>query len=204
MPELSIFSPIDSRIFVWKITETLSRLLDIAGKNISDWQKYKTEIHQKQFLVKNILLRKLHLESTISYRDNGKPFLPDGQYISISHSKNFVGIALSNRPVGIDLEFAQTKLIAVAPKYIHQSEQNLIDINNSQQLLYFWTAKESIYKLIGEKGLHFRRDIQIRTIDFVRQTGTAIVRNEKKINLYFNPLENNFLICQAIYDESVI
>jgi phosphopantetheinyl transferase len=204
MPELHLFSPIDSQIFVWKITESISELLNIAGKDADGWKIYKTEIHQKQFLAKKILLQKLNLTDKISYLENGKPVLANDKHISISHSKNFISIVLSNQPIGVDMEFMQTKLIKVAPKFIHPDEQQLINIDNPPELLYFWTAKESIYKLIGKNGLSFKRDILIEKIDYSAQTGKAKVYGNKKIKLFFNKINDDIIICQSIFDKQPV
>jgi phosphopantetheinyl transferase len=205
MPEINISNPANTRIHVWKITESIPELLSLLPESFSsELEKMKTEIHRKQFLSKNILLRRLQIDKQISYRENGKPELPENKYISITHSKNYVAIALANQPVGIDMELAQPKLITVAPKFIHMKEQKIIDVKNQTQLLYFWTAKESIYKLIGESGLSFRQDILIQKTDYQKQTGTAIVRNKQKIKLFFNKIDNNIIICQAIFDNSPV
>jgi phosphopantetheinyl transferase len=202
MPEIFVQNITDTQIYIWKITETVPELLSVLGRQQDiDWQRFKSEVHQKQYLAKQILLKKLKSDAELSYLSNGKPVLSNGQFISITHSRYFVAIAVADKPIGIDLDFVQSKLKRVASKFIHQSEYSWVDFDDLHQLLYVWTAKESIYKLIGQSGLSFRNDIEVYEIDIKKHLGSAMVRGNQEINLHFNRIDEDIILCQAQIDK---
>jgi len=182
---------------VWYITESLNKLLDSNTKAIqSQSLKYKNETHRKQFLAKHLLLKELNLTSKVSYLSNGKPVLSNGQYISISHSGPFVVIAVWQEPVGIDIEKNQPKLKKIANRFISDEDYYNQQLNN--ELHWLWTAKESIYKLAGIRGLSFKNDIIIRHLNINCFSGKAIMKN-KKVDLVFKKIDDDYLLCMAYY-----
>ena len=42
------------------------------------------------------------------YNEYGAPFIKDGPYFSISHCKSGIAVAVSNQPIGIDIETVRT------------------------------------------------------------------------------------------------
>ncbi len=192
-----IISPV-SQLYLWHVTEDISQLKFQLRVISHDYLRFKNEIHQKQNLAKQLLISYLKLQDKLNYLPSGKPVLSGGQYISISHSGYWVGISLSRVPVGLDLQTQQNKLLKVAPKFVHKSEQQLFD-NRINTLQYIWTAKESIYKLAGQKTLSLKNDIRLLSIDSLLQKGTACLQHKKEVSLFFNKITSGLLSCQAVF-----
>ena len=80
---------------------------------------------------------------------NGK-WTCDELYFSLTHSENWVAAAVSNRPVGIDMEpigSAEGRpWEKLAEKILCADEQAFADPVRPQQLLALWTRKESAFK----------------------------------------------------------
>lgn len=82
-------------------------------------------------------------EFNIKYTTNGKPYLDNNIFISITTSEELVGIAFSNRPIGIDIE------------HIHEIKSNVRKFLNIPQnistieALINFCSKEAIIKLEG-------------------------------------------------------
>jgi len=183
--------------YIWQITETLKELLESNSKDVQNKSlKYKNETHRKQFLAKHLLLKELNLTDKVSYLPNGKPVLKEGQYISISHSGPFVGIAISQEPVGIDIEKNHPKLKKIENRFLN--EEDYINDQFNNDLHWLWTAKESIYKLAGIRSLSFKNDIVIQYLDFNKFLGVAKLKNQK-IALQFMKIDNDYLFCMAFY-----
>jgi len=183
-------------IHLWSITESESELQVLLGTPMSDFiAKHKNILHRKQLMASKLLLQTLGLTDVLFKNKHGKPFLHNGQFISISHSDTFVGIAISDKPVGIDIEKTSDKLTRIISKFLHKNEKKLPNQTNLMQLLQIWTAKESIYKLIGVPGLRFREDIEITRLD--KHAGEAMVNEKTKISLFFKNLSEKVLICCA-------
>ena len=113
--------------------------------------------------------------SVISYNDEGKPMLRDGRYISISHTKGFVAVIISEQhPVGVDVEYYSDRVGKVAKRFVREDEWT----EDIDALLVIWSAKETVYKLFSEDNLWFD---EMRTAPFHVQTeGFVEVENLKK------------------------
>ena len=112
-----------------------------------------------EWLTRLVLSEKLNLnifDITFEYGKNGKPFYnsPSGLHFNISHSENWAVCAVSEMPVGIDIEIIQPIDLSIAKDcFTHIEFETLSQIaDESEQLDYFykiWTIKESYLKAIG-------------------------------------------------------
>ncbi len=103
------------------------------------------------------------------YTENGKPYLPEaaGFHFNISHSEEYVMLAVSDTETGCDIEkiahadMRMAKQILTANEYMH-----FLDTPESERdrmFFRYWTAKESVMKMLG-KG--FRMDPSSFAIEF--------------------------------------
>ena len=89
-----------------------------------------------------------------NYSHEGKPYVaarPDIHF-SLSHSGNVALCALSDQPVGADVEVPRKISSSLIAYTMNDSEQEQINASNNptMQFLYFWTRKEALLKLTGE------------------------------------------------------
>ncbi len=113
-----------------------------------------------------VLTEVLGEEYELHYSPEGKPLLRD-RYISISHSKTHLCVALSRtQEVGIDIEEIQPRLLRVKDRFLSPIEREEIG-DNLPLLAICWSAKEAIYKIAGTEagaiGEHIHLDITHRT-----------------------------------------
>ena len=116
------------------------------------------------------LLARLYREETgealpeIAIADRGKPYFVNCPWhFSISHTKNHVFCALSDRPVGLDAEEKDRKVdFRLADRILSESEKRRFDAAEDKQaaLLRLWVLKEAAAKLTGEglRGFPNRTD----------------------------------------------
>ena len=186
------------RIYIWQITESLDDLISLLKTNLNkDCHNIKHLHHRKQYFAKLLILEFLELSKELYYNTNGKPFLTNKQHISISHSGAYVAVGISDKAIGIDIEKNNEKLVRIAHKFVGAEEKELLIENPKTGLQRIWTAKESIYKLIGKPGLSFKNDIHIQY--FNKESGLAIVQNQNQIKLDFNNINAEFIICCAYF-----
>lgn len=92
--------------------------------------------------------------------EHGKSHPMDGYgYVSLTHTKGIAAaIFHKDMPVGIDLDFVREKVVRLGPKFLDSSE---ISFLNNDPVLYTiaWSAKESIFKCQGKRGISLRRNI---------------------------------------------
>jgi 4'-phosphopantetheinyl transferase len=85
------------------------------------------------------------------YDSYGKPHLKDGKHISITHSFEYSGVIISDKPVGIDIEKQRPKIEIIAKKFVNY-EFNYLNGNSPnymRKLTVIWCVKESLYKLFA-------------------------------------------------------
>jgi len=190
-----------TKIMTWNIVpgELDESHLNEHDKNLL--KKRNKEISREHFLAVRKLLNIVNPDININYDQNGKPYLNNNKGISISHSNKLVGIGLSNEiDFGIDIQIKTDKIFNIQKKFLSKNELlQLESINTIESLTKIWSAKESIYKLLGKKGVSFSRDLEI---DFssknnVFKTGHYINENNKiKFDLTYFSLDE-YIICYA-------
>ena len=94
-------------------------------------------------------------QASIGHNPDGSPnIIGSDLNISISHSRDYVAIALNARQcIGIDIESWRNSLNTVREKFLTPTE--IAIYNTPELLLQAWTAKEAIYKAAGITGLPF-------------------------------------------------
>lgn len=122
-----------------------------------------------------------------------KPYLKDMNF-NISHSGDYVVIAISIRPIGIDIELIKNH-------FDHDSLEEVCFTRNERKLITtledfytFWTRKEALLKATGEGLIDDLLDIEC--------IATKITRNNQTYVMDSHLIENNYLLSLA-YDESI-
>ena len=105
-------------------------------------------------LARQMLSQKLGIapeKIDFSYTEKGKP-LTDGACFSISHSGSLVGCAVSERPVGLDLEQVRT-----APTRLRRELD--CEGKSDAEFFHLWTKQEALLKCCGETVAHWRKAV---------------------------------------------
>lgn len=146
---------IDADIYFWKIEESceeLARLFDKGDIMLADAAKrFKSVKRQQEWLATRALLMQTpYRDTSIQYRSNGQPYLADSSmYISISHTAEFVAVAIAGTPVGIDIEMKNRNAHSAAKAYLQPQEIETVNSSKEphKEALRLWTAKEAAFKL---------------------------------------------------------
>ncbi len=109
----------------------------------------------------------------IKINRDGKPYIENCLYhFNLSHSGDFLLLAVGESPVGADIE----KITKIRPKtiekYFSQSEQERVEKEGTNAFFEIWTQKESYGKYTGEgikalsKDLIYPDDVAFFTEQF--------------------------------------
>ena len=93
----------------------------------------------------------LHSTPTFLYNEYGAPSIKNGPYFSISHCKSGIAVAVSNQPIGIDIETVRPLKVDLVKKTMNPLEQEAI-LSAPQPDWAFtrlWTRKEAFLKMKG-------------------------------------------------------
>ena len=178
----------DTHVYTWQLTETVAQLS--AGLTLSqEEQERLTTLHsekkQREFLAIRHLLREAQLPTTtLYYTQEGKPLL-EGQYISITHSQDFVMIALSLSPIGIDIERCTPRILRLAPRFTPwQAPPDMDESAQIQAYTQLWTIKEALYKIADQPSVRFYEDLQVPYFDPLASHQQALITHPEGDKVY--------------------
>ena len=90
---------------------------------------------------------------SMEYGEHGKPFVtgrPDVHF-NISHCRSAIAVAVSDRPVGIDVESFRKLSDGLIRRTMNSTESDAIlaSDNPEREFARLWTRKEAVFKLMG-------------------------------------------------------
>lgn len=88
-------------------------------------------------------------------RDDGGKWSCRECFFSLSHTDGAVAVAVSRKPVGVDLEgMDHTPSLKIAEKILTEEEKNLPREDEEAFLLQMWCAKEALFKAGKDEVFH--------------------------------------------------
>ena len=108
--------------------------------------KFKSENDQIRSLASSYLMNKLSKEP-LQFNDTGKPFYQNGPHFNVSHSGQYIVMAVSNKDIGVDIEENKEKDMSMLIRIFNEAEAKMI--KEHADFYYLWCAKESLIKCIG-------------------------------------------------------
>lgn len=186
---------------LWQIEESEEALLNLLDPSLFSLEElYGIKVAQRrlEWLACRIALQSLLSRfqgGRLQKNEHGRPYLHDcGWHVSLSHAYPFAAAAAHpTRPVGIDLEQPRAQLLRIKNKFLSQEEQAWVG-NDLRQLCLCWTAKEALYKLHGQPGLIFAKDMHVISANAADPL-QALLKGDL-YNLYFQ-WHNDLLLCIA-------
>ena len=140
--------------------------LFLSSKEIKKSESFYKDIDRSRFIIYRSILKfilaaytKLDVKNiNLSLDFNKKPYLESHPYLffNISHSEDYAVIAISNKKIGIDIEYMSEdfKYTELLPDIFGNNE--IVSIENSantKETFYtLWTRKEAFVKALG-KGI---------------------------------------------------
>jgi phosphopantetheinyl transferase (holo-ACP synthase) len=131
---------------------------------IENFPQKKNRISTKRIFEKEIttyLLSTYLPNHILSYNSNGKPFLVNGGFISISHSKSIIGIAWSfDYNIGLDIEEINDRIQKVENRFISDNEMKFAQTLEDKTTV--WTIKEALIKIYDDKTFNLKTDLIVQ------------------------------------------
>ena len=175
-------------IGVWEITGSENDLKKEFSKKTLP--KFKSTKRQVEFICTRLLLKKINPKLNISYNQFGAPTINNNQNISISHSNKYVAIIISKNKVGIDIEKISNKPLKVIQKFISKNDNVKAD---QKEASLAWCAKETLFKYYMKGEIDFKKNINIKEIDFEQKKIHALFLKSSVI-LDFQIINDHILV----------
>jgi phosphopantetheinyl transferase len=109
----------------------------------------------------NEALKELQLPYPGFFKDeHGKSQSMNGQgFVSLTHTPGYAAaIFHREQPVGIDMDLIREKILKIGLRFLDNSELDFLE-NDPIHYTMAWSAKESIFKCQGKRGVSFRENI---------------------------------------------
>lgn len=156
----------DVRVYVMKVDETVDYMLahlPNKDKYLERIAGFKAQSRKLEWIgVRYLLYVVRGVDEDIVYNNVGAPaFAESNTNLSISHSGGWVAVALSDSSkVGMDLEQQSPRAYRIHSHFM-SDEEPFFD-NQENCALAVWSAKESIYKLLGKEGVDFKKQFIVQ------------------------------------------
>ncbi len=93
----------------------------------------------------------------------GKPYIEgDPREISLSHTEGAVAVAISDQPIGVDVQVFSKKIIRIRNKFIDPKDSPVpVDNLSDRATALAWSAKEAMFKLYAAGEVDFRDHLRL-------------------------------------------
>ena len=192
-------------IGIWKIEESAEDLLSFfSGKQYvyrEEISRFRYPKRELEFLAVRLLLKELTgIETDVCYNTNGRPSFVENKFkISISHTNGYASVIIHpSANVGLDIEQKRDKILHLKHRFLSQDELENIDKENElEHLLLHWSAKETMYKMMGETEVDFISHLHITPfLPFKEGTIHCFETKSEK--------QQSFSLGYEVYDEFVV
>jgi phosphopantetheinyl transferase len=127
------------------------------------------EHRRQEWLSVRILVKELTgEEKEIRYQPSGKPYLVgQSHHISISHTKGFAAVSLHReKETAIDIERIAPRVKNIRSRFVNEEEEQALSKKRELvHLLLYWSAKESMFKILNETSVEFKTQLHIRPFE---------------------------------------
>ena len=188
MPIIEKIEDQHCKIAIWKIDESLKKLIVLSNKQVV--LKCKNEKRKKELLATKLLLEKLLPNAQLFYNEYGAPELEKNNFISISHSKGLIGIIISKLKVGLDIEKINNQPLILSSKFIKKTRHNPL---SEEKATLIWCCKEAIFKWYQKGNINFACDIIIKPF-LIKNNGTLVAEfKNQELILCYKKINSHFL-----------
>ena len=153
----------NSLIAVWKTTEPTEELLKLCHP------AYRQELTASGLkggrLAERAAVRALlsgifpENPPIILYREDGSPYIENGNSISISHTKGYAAVMISGSTAcGIDIELISGRALRIRERYMNSTDLDSFSGTDADATLC-WSAKETAFKATGRESYDFKNKI---------------------------------------------
>ena len=166
MSSLTIFPTRDGQVAVMPIGSTDELERNATEAELQSVEGFKSMSRRMERLAWRALLRDISSTANVEveYLPSGKPLLKNSSYkhLSVSHCRDYVAVALSQSPCGVDIERVDRNFSRVRSRYMTDEEAMLSADDYWSALV--WCAKEALYKYVGRERVDFKCDMSIKSV----------------------------------------
>ncbi|MDO4511482.1 MAG: 4'-phosphopantetheinyl transferase superfamily protein [Bacteroidales bacterium] len=180
----TISMPDGTILHQWMLTETAAELAQMCTAEALDATcEAKAESRRKEILGERLLMKHIFgVPTPIMHDADRRPYLEQSEtHISVAHTKGYLVIALNpHHSMGVDVEQYARRVLNVRDGFLNETEQQWLSPTDQLAHMIAWTAKEAIFKTIGERSRvsSYRNEIILHpfTTPTTAQTGNSQIK----------------------------
>lgn len=190
----------DVTIGIWKLEEDIEHLLErykLKPHEYATFSKFRSSKRKLEWISVRMLLQQMDSKISIEYINGRKPSIKDdNREISISHSNQYVTVAISETPVGIDIESSSRSISKITSRFLTEQEfQNISSADQFEQAtlpFIIWSAKEAFFKLINIPTIKYNIEVN------------SNIKDLSKDNFIVNYNDTTYRCRYQIFDKQVL
>ena len=159
-------------------------------------RQYLQQKDRLRCLAGGLLMERITKGREVLYEKYGKPYLSEGPFFNLSHTGDYVCLAVSETsPVGIDIEQHRSEdFLSLGKTAFHADEIDYLEKElTAERFFTIWTLKESYAKMFGtgfsvepssfcilpeKPQLPFEREVFFRTFYVIEEYSLALCAAE--------------------------
>lgn len=170
----------------------------LTAQDVASASRFQNERRRAEHLAwRRVVRRELGRDVDIRYNDVGAPEVDTPNiYISVSHSRDVVVVAISDAAVGVDVERSDRNFEGVRSRIMDAYEQSLSD--DALWTAMAWCAKEAAYKLYGRRGIDLLEGIKLKSYNRdIQQVGVSVEGVAVAVDFDFS--HSGYIVATAVY-----
>lgn len=168
---------------IWKLTETEKEFKKLVPEEslVQARDAFPDGVRlMERLAVLKLLDLLLGDHGNLSHSSSGSPFLEgDFRPVSISHSRHWVAVAVSDEPdevFGVDIQVSSSKTLDVLDRICQRSEAEPFGKEHLKEAsLLLFSAKEAVYKCLDTPGAAYFLERQRASLDAFQLMGSLKV-----------------------------
>lgn len=197
-------------LYLWNTGKLNDQEIDLLSQKLPNSERQRANLmvskRRRQFILGRCLLRdaflsqnNLSLPEELEINEKGKPMAVGFPGFNISHSKNWMGLAIGNKQnIGLDVEAATNSrdIQVISKKYGSPDEikflKNLSKAEKENTFYKIWSLKESYAKHMGEGLSH---NLQKLRFDFLKNKIIEVPLDKSCTFYYLKTSDLHISIC---------
>lgn len=140
----------------FNLNEIVSNLPDLIQNRVNEYGKETDKLRSAlgYWLLKSMLIDCFDCAEDVlhqlQFEEKGKPVLRNNIFCSLSHSGDYVVVAVSKQNIGVDIEKHRDNAFKLFDKYFDSNEKEVLGEDLKTSFFNGWVVKEAATKYHGE------------------------------------------------------
>lgn len=169
----------------------------LTAQDIASASRFQNERRRAEHLAwRRVVRRELGRDVRIDYNEVGAPVVDTPNiYISVSHARGCVAVAIADCRVGVDVERTDRDFDRVQSRYMRDTEASLS--SDEWWPAAVWSIKEAMFKYYGQQSIELLGDLRIERYDAERGVAVGCLVGRQSVEIEISHPAENLVVALA-------